>query len=96
MARPKCSKKVCSKPYTLYYKPRGIPASELEEVTLSLEEFEAVRLADHESLYHQQAASSMNISRQTFGRLIYSARSKIAEALIMGKAISIEESSRRE
>ncbi len=89
MARPKCSKKVCSKPYVLYYKPRGIPSSDLEEITLTLEEFEAVRLADLESHYQEEAAASMNISRQTFGRIINSARSKIAEALVRGKALSI-------
>lgn len=89
MARPKCLKKVCSQPYVLYYKPRGIPSSELEEVTLTLEEFEAVRLADFEAHYQEEAAASMNISRQTFGRIINSARSKIAEALVKGKALSI-------
>ncbi len=89
MPRPKCSKTVCCTPHVLYYKPKGIPSTELEEVALTLEEFEAVRLADYESFYQEKAADSMKISRQTFGRIISSARSKIAQALVEGKALSI-------
>jgi predicted DNA-binding protein (UPF0251 family) len=90
MARPKCCRKIGEVPDINYYKPKGIPASFLEEVVLSLDEFEAIRLADCEGLYQEQAANNMNISRQTFGRIIDSARGKIADALIHGKALKIE------
>jgi len=72
-----------------YFKPRGIPVSELEEVSLSLDEFEAIRLADYEQLYQAEAAKRMNISRQTFGRIIEEAHKKIADVLIKGKALKI-------
>ena len=70
--------------------PQGISLSGLEEVVLSLDEFEALRLADFEGLYQEQSASMMNISRQTFGRIIDSARKKIADALVNGKSLKIE------
>jgi predicted DNA-binding protein (UPF0251 family) len=73
-----------------YYKPKGIPSSFLEEILLTLDEFEAIRLADLEGLYQEQAANKMDISRQTFGRIIDSAHRKIADTLIHGKALKIE------
>ncbi len=91
MPRPKCMRHIRGMPERNYFKPRGIPVSELEEITLHLDEFEAIRLADFEGLYHQEAAARMKISRQTFGRIVVSARRKIADALIYGKALRIEE-----
>jgi hypothetical protein len=89
MARPKCHRNICGIPDKHYFKPRGIPASDLEEVSLNLDEFEAIRLADYERLYQQEAARQMNISRQTFGRIIDAAHQKIADVLIKGKALKI-------
>jgi predicted DNA-binding protein (UPF0251 family) len=63
---------------------------ELDEVTIDLDEFEAIRLADFEGLYHEDAAGKMKISRPTFGRILSAARRKIAEGLIQGKALKIE------
>jgi uncharacterized protein len=90
MARPKRCRRIGSTPGAIYFKPRGIPLSALEEVVLSFDEFEAVRLADLEGLYQDQAAEKMGISRQTFGRIIESAHHKVAEALVRGKALKIE------
>jgi predicted DNA-binding protein (UPF0251 family) len=64
--------------------------AELEEVILSTDELEAIRLADLDSLYQEKAAGNMNISRQTFGNIIRSAHKKIADALLNGKALKIE------
>ncbi len=61
-----------------------------EEVLIGIDEIEAVRLADLEGMEQGAAAGEMNISRGTFQRIIYSARKKIADALIYGKAIRIE------
>jgi predicted DNA-binding protein (UPF0251 family) len=71
------------------FKPQGKAAS-LETVTLSLDEFEAIKLADYEGQYQESAARQMNISRQTFGRIIESAHKKIADVLINGKSLTIE------
>jgi len=90
MARPRNCRRVEHLPGSEYFKPRGIPLSALEEVILTVDEFEAVRLADFENLYQEQAAERMGISRQTFGRIIESAHKKVAEALVKGKALKIE------
>ena len=73
-----------------YYKPAGIPLRELDDVIIGQDEMEALRLADKEGMYHEDAANSMGISRQTFGRIVSSARKKIADALIDGKAIRVD------
>jgi len=61
----------------------------LEEVNLTLDELEAIRLADLTELYQEDAAKKMNISRQTFGNIINSAHKKIADALLNAKALKI-------
>ena len=90
MVRPKCCRLTGCLPDINYYKPKGIPATPLVEVILYLDEYEAIKLADFEGLYQEQAAEKMNISRQTFGRIIESAHRKIADVLIHGKALNIE------
>ena len=90
MARPRNCRRVRALPGSEYFKPRGIPLSMLEEITLTIDEFEAIRLADLENLYQEQAADEMKISRPTFGRIIESAHKKVAEALVRGKALKIE------
>jgi len=90
MPRPHNFRKVGCLPQSSFFKPRGIPLSVLQHVTLTVDEFEAVRLADLEGLYQADAADKMNISRQTFGRVLETAHKKIADALVNGKALSIE------
>ena len=90
MSRPKKERCIRCQPNALYFKPRGIPLIQLEEVGLSLDELEAIRLADYEGLYHAQAAEKMKISRPTFGRILGEARRKLAETLVEGKALRIE------
>ena len=90
MARPRLCRRVGIIPESNYFKPRGIPLAMLEEVVLTVDEFEAVRLADLDGLYQEQAAEKMNVSRQTFERIIESAHKKVAEALVKGKALKIE------
>jgi uncharacterized protein len=90
MVRPRNCRRVGCLPESYYFKPRGIPMIKLEEVHLTVDEFEAIRLADLEGLYQEKAAAKMNISRQTFGRIIESGHKKVAEALVKGKALKIE------
>ena len=90
MARPKRCRRISSTPGSKYFKPRGIPLSELVEVVLTVDEYEALRLADLEGRYQEEAADQMGISRPTFGRIIDSARKKVAEALVKGRALKIE------
>jgi len=94
MSRPKKCRCVNCCPDSSYFKPRGIPFVNLEEVFLNLDELEAIRLADLEGLYHEEAAGKMNVSRATFGRILVAARRKVAEAIVNGKALKIEEMNR--
>ena len=63
---------------------------DLEQVTLTLDEVEALRLADLDALYQEEAAERMKVSRQTFGNIIHAAHAKIAEVVVKGKALKIE------
>ena len=90
MPRPKCTREVENIPSVRWFKPAGVPLNNLEEVVLTLDEIEAMRLADFEGLYQEQVAEQMNVSRPTIGRILASARKKIAEALVEGKAIRLE------
>lgn len=90
MARPKQNRQVSTAPRVTYFKPRGIPLVGLEEVRLSVEELEALRLADLEGRPCCEACGLMGVSRHTFGRVLNSARRAVAEALVIGKALRIE------
>jgi predicted DNA-binding protein (UPF0251 family) len=68
----------------------GVPLAHLEEVQLTLDELEALRLADLEGKYQEAAAEQMGISRSTFSRTVEAAHRKVAEALVLGKAIMIQ------
>ena len=70
--------------------PQGIPARTLEGIVMTLDEFEAVRLAHLDGLYQDQAAAQMNVSRSTFSRIVDSAHRKMTDALVHGKALRIE------
>jgi predicted DNA-binding protein (UPF0251 family) len=90
MGRRQLWRRVSSIPTITYFKPAGSPVTSLDEVQLFVEEAEAIRLKDLEKLDQEEGAGRMNISRSTFSRLLDSARQKIADALISGKAIRIE------
>ena len=90
MARPQKERGIKEPPRIQSFKPAGIPMRFLERVSLSLDEFEAIRLADHEGLEHKEASERMGISRSTFTRLIDKARKKVGEALVEVKELFIE------
>jgi len=89
MPRPVGCRQVKSEFNYTYFKPRGVPMRELEELMLSVDELEALRLTNLEELYQDAAAEKMGVSRQTLGNILKSARKKITDALVNGKAISI-------
>jgi predicted DNA-binding protein (UPF0251 family) len=72
------------------FKPIGIPVRLLDEVVMTLDEFEAIRLADLDGLYQESAAAQMRVSRPTFSRIAAEAHRKVADALVHGKALRIE------
>jgi uncharacterized protein len=88
--RPFCCRRIAGTPAAPIFKPIGIPVRELDGVTMTLDEFEAMRLADLDGLYQEQAAEQMNVSRPTFSRIVDSAHRKMADALVHGKVLRIE------
>lgn len=90
MARPEKLRCVAQLPSVGFFKPAGISANALQGVQLTLEELESIRLRDLEELEQEECAQQMRISRPTFHRILESARKKLADALINGKAIQIE------
>ena len=90
MPRPFKCRKVRCQPGVAYFKPCGVPACRVEEVVLAVDEFEAVRLADFEGMYQEDAAKKMDVSRQTFGNILTSAHKKISDSLVNAKALKIE------
>ncbi len=90
VGRPVKWRKVGLLPRVGYFKPTAVPLYMLEEVHLVVEELEALRLKDIEGLEQEECAQQMNISRPTFQRILNSARRKVADALVNGKAIRVE------
>jgi len=90
MVRPIRCRRIRFQPNVTYFKPAGIRMIELQEVTITFDEFEAVRLKDLEELEETEAAKKMSISQPTFNRLVKQARKKISDAIVHGKALKIE------
>jgi predicted DNA-binding protein (UPF0251 family) len=90
MSRPFKCRRVCFLPGITYFKPAGIPLRMLTENQLTVEEMEAIRIRDLEHLEQEECAQKMDISRPTFQRVLTSARRKIADSLVAGKALRIE------
>ena len=83
-------RRVFSEPSVSFFKPAGAPLRGLPEIILTVDELETIRLKDHEGLDQTKSAESMNISQPTFQRIYNSARKKIADVIVNGKAIRIE------
>ncbi|MGQ1783562.1 MULTISPECIES: DUF134 domain-containing protein [unclassified Saccharicrinis] len=96
MPRTKGCRNIGQFPNVYIFKPAGIRACELQEVVVELDEYEAIRLADEQGLYHAEAADEMGVSRQTFGRILEKARKKVATALINGYVLRIEKAAGNE
>lgn len=90
MPRPPKLRCVAHVPGSVYFKPRGIPMTELQEVVLALDELEALRLVDFEALSQEEAGEKMGVSRGTIGRLLEKGRKTVVDALLHGMALRIE------
>ena len=90
MPRPCIRRRIRGRPNSSYFKPAGMMKVNLEETSLSLDEFEAIRLIDFQESSQEKAANKMRISQPTLSRILKSARKKLSDAIINGKAIKIE------
>jgi len=90
MPRPRKLRFVQGRPIVDAFIPSRLPPWGREEVILPIEGLEAIRLNDFQGMDQEAAARMMNVSRQTFGRILAEARAIIADALVMGKVLKIE------
>ena len=91
MVRPRLFRRVRFEPGVTYFKPRGVRMRDLEESVLTVDEFEAVRLKDFKGLDQKECAEKMQVSQPTFHRIWLSARKKLADGIVNGKGIRVEE-----
>ena len=87
MARPRRCRRVCAEPDYGSFRPDGIPGG--VSITLTVDEYEVIRLIDLEKLTHEQCAKRMDISRTTVTEIYESAREKIADSIVNGKVLLI-------
>jgi predicted DNA-binding protein (UPF0251 family) len=90
MPRPRKRRFVQGRPIVNAFVPDSLPPWGREEVVLPVEGLEAIRLNDYQGLDQETASKMMNVSRQTFGRILAEARIIVADALVMGKVLKIE------
>jgi predicted DNA-binding protein (UPF0251 family) len=90
VGRPTQCRSIQDIPKITCFRPDGVPHDELQSVVLTVDELEAIRLADKEGLYQADAAIRMNVSRPTFGRILETAHKKVAEAIVDGKKLCIQ------
>lgn len=88
--RPFCCRRVETPLEACWFVPAGRPMGEFQQVQLTFDELEALRLSSLEGLYQQEVAERMGVSRATVGRILEAAHRKIADALVSGKALRIE------
>lgn len=90
MPRPRKLRFVQGHPIVDAFLPNRVPPWGRQEVILPIEGLEAIKLNDFQGLDQETSARMMNVSRQTFGRILAEARAIVADALVMGKILRIE------
>ena len=90
MPRPRKKRRIRGSPSSAYFKPAGIPIISLQEINLTKEEFESIRLIDYKKIPQTRAAEMLGISQPSLSRALTRAREKISDAIVNGKAIKIE------
>ncbi len=90
MPRRKRHRFVSAEPPISIFKPAGIPARDLKEILITVDEFEAIRLADYLGKNQRDASEEMHVSQPTFNRILTSARQKVAKGLVEGCVLRIE------
>jgi len=90
MPRPLRIRRIFFQPRIRHFKPAGVPLANLDETILTFEEVEVIRLIDYENTEQSKAAKRMKISQPTLSRILNSARKKLADAVVNGKAIKLQ------
>ena len=90
MGRPRKCRWVETQPDVTFFKPRGVPLRLCEQTVITVDELEAMRLADYLEMTQEEVAKKMQVSRPTVTRMLARARRAAADALAHGKAICIQ------
>jgi|WetSurMetagenome_2_1015567.scaffolds.fasta_scaffold00229_34 uncharacterized protein len=90
MPRPCKRRRISCHPVAAGFGPDGVADRDIESVSLAYDEIEALRLADFEGMYQEEAARKMNVSRSTFGNIVTTARKKVADFIVNSKRLSVE------
>lgn len=90
MPRPVKYRRVCELPDINLFGALNRPIQMKDAIVMSIEEFETIRLIDHEGLMQEECAVRMNVARTTVQRIYVDARKKVADALVHGKVLRIE------
>ena len=90
MARPRKWRKVCNLPESDRFGPLNVPMNQEYCITMSVDEYETIRLIDLKDFTQEECANQMNIARTTVQGIYNDARKKIAESLVNGKVLRIE------
>lgn len=90
MARPRKWRKVCCLPERNLFGPLDCPKSNVEIITMTVEEYETIRLIDLEGMMQEECADRMNVARTTVQRIYMDARKKLADSLVNGNILKIE------
>lgn len=91
MPRPRIRRRIRFCPRVRFFKPAGVPLRALEVVALDRDETEALRLKHMEGLSQNAASKKMGVSQSTFQRILSKAQAKLAEAMVKGKGIRIQD-----
>ncbi|MFW5902695.1 MAG: DUF134 domain-containing protein [archaeon] len=91
MPRPRRRRRIRRRPERMWFKPRGVPLSEIKQIDLNTDELEAMRLKHMRELSQEEAAEKMNVSRSTFARTLNEAHRKVTDFLVKGQALQIKE-----
>ena len=89
MPRPIKCRKVCCLPKVSEFVPSG-ETSDANSVVMAVDEYETIRLIDKENFSQEECGKYMHIARTTVQQIYESARRKLAEVVVDGKALRIE------
>ena len=90
MPRPRRCRRIFFNPNITHFKPAGVLLRNMENSILTRDELESIRLIDFEKVGQNKAGKEMKVSQPTFSRILKSAREKLADAVVNGKAIKIK------
>lgn len=89
MPRPKKWRKVCCMPSSTEFAPVGVSFQPDDAVVMAVDEYEAIRLIDHEGFTQEKCAGYMKIARTTVQQIYNDARKKLSVSLVEGKPLII-------